>query len=106
MGVIVHSRQPEIGPTDVGLQDPEAELGETLQHAGENKVRHGHHIVHRKPDDMIESAERPLVSLERTKGRGPDMARLAMDRDGKIEIAGKLPQRIVFGFVQPFPRGQ
>src|SRR5262249_53261188 len=90
----------------IGLQDPEPELGETLQYAGENKVRHGHHVVHRKPDDMVESAERPLISLERTKGRGPYMARLAMYRDRKIEIAGKLPQGIVFGFVQPFARGQ
>ena len=40
---------------------------------------------------MIESAERPLVSLERAKGRGPYMARLAMYGDGKIEIAGELP---------------
>src|SRR5215813_3053443 len=95
----------EAGLVRVG-QDPEPELGETLQYAGENKVRHGHHVVHRKPDDMVESAERALISLERTKGRGPYMARLAMYGDGKIEIAGKLPQGIVFGFVQPFARGQ
>src|SRR5262249_41246108 len=106
MGVIVHSRQPKIDPACIGLQDPETELGETLQYSSENEVRHGHHIVHRKPDDMIESAERPLVSLERAKGCGPDMARLAMYGDGKIEIARELPQGIVFGFVQPFSRGQ
>ena len=30
------------------------------------------------------------------------MAVLAMDRDGKIELAGEIPERIVLGLVQPF----
>src|SRR5262245_38693690 len=105
MRVIVHAREPEIGPADIGLQDSEPELGEALQDPTENIVCHGYHVIHGKADHMVKGAEK-LSRAERPEWRGPYMARLAMNRNREVEIAGQLPQGVVFRFVQPFARGQ
>src|SRR5207244_13478380 len=102
MSVIVHPAQPKGEPTRVGFENGEPKLREALQYAGKDKMTEGGHVVAGKTEGMVQSSQRQLdifasLSFEFPERVKPTLTIFTVDGDRKIEVAGEIPLRIVFG---------
>src|ERR1043166_4358996 len=107
MGVIVHAPEPERQPSGIGFQNRQPEFRKLLQNPGENEMAQSRHIVAGKSKRVVETPECKLnifatLALQFSKWMETPLPVFTVGRDWKIQLAGELPQRIVFRFVQMF----
>ena len=76
-----------------------------------NKVTEGRHVVARETQGMVQAAQRQLhvtvaAALQLPERLETAQAILAVRGYREIQLAGKIPEGIVFGLVQPLAVGK